>query len=69
MRWPWCKARHRDLERAQRQTVESTARAKEELDTSRARLTDSLEVADRLRQHNAANRYDSWLEQILRGAQ
>lgn len=69
MRWPWCKTRRRDLERAQQQTAESTARANEELDTSLARLSGSEEVADRLRQHNAANRYDTWLEQIMRGAQ
>jgi len=57
----------RGLEAAQHQVAESTARAEDELATSRSRLRASREVAGRLRLHNLANEYDTWIEQVLRG--
>lgn len=68
MRWK-PRRQNKALERAQREVDESAARADEELATSRERLSVSREVAARLRRHNIANRYDSWLEQLLRGTE
>ncbi|MFE2544822.1 DUF7620 family protein [Actinacidiphila glaucinigra] len=64
----WRRRKDSDLERARVQAKESTARAHEELQTSRANLSRSQAVAAALRLHNQANRYDTWLEQVLRGA-
>lgn len=64
MRLP--KIRHRSaLEEARKATDASLKRSQHDLAKAKADLRESRRLEDRVREHNRANRYDTWLESVL----
>lgn len=66
--WPF-HPQHVDSGAAQAvQAAEQSAqRARRDREAAAATRAESEQVADQMRKHNVANRYDDWLAQILRG--
>jgi hypothetical protein len=64
MRLP--KIRHRSaLEEARRATDASLERSHHDLAKAKADLRESRRLEDRVREHNTANNFDSWLESVF----